>query len=104
MKKYVPIPGVKPQMLTDNGSLNGLLKGNFRCDHLVQTTGTNMKVLEIGKKNKIIYFVCEHPRNLEDGIIATSFDGSYIGLPLNTFRPEYQKQILEQVRERYDRR
>ena len=98
MKKYIPIPGVKPQMLTDFGTLNGLLDGAFSRENLVQTDGKRLKVLNVGKKSKILYFIYDSPYDLENGIIATSYDGSYIGLPIKTFKPEYQKQIMEQLR------
>ncbi len=107
MRKYEPNPSAKLQIVTEFSKIRKLLTSKLDKRDFVRTEGGGaISLVNILVDDKTLFFNCENMRNLESGIIATGYDGSYgyIGLPLKFFKPEYERQILEQLYGRYGKR
>jgi hypothetical protein len=107
MRKYELKPGAKLQIVTEFNKIRKLLPGKLDKKDFVRTEGGGaVNLVNILIDGKTLFFNCENMGHLDEGIIATGYDGGYgyIGLPVKLFKPEYQKQILEQLDGRYVKR
>lgn len=92
------------QIVTDAGTLEGLLEGHIGARTLTKVPAINPKLcipIEI-ENGKFLYFVygkfSPKAEDLEKkGVIAVAYDENYIGVPLSRFKGKFQKKILKQV-------
>ena len=91
------------QIVTHFGELTDLVKGPLVGKRLEKVPAMpvgakilTLKPIQVG--NRTVYYVREHGKAPEEGIIATTLDGDiYKGVELNYFKPDYKQEILSQV-------